>query len=100
MKGKVIMNGQPVTAGAIIMHPDATNNYQNDKPSSLLQLDGSFTIKTYPFGEGVPPGGYHVTLAAELATRIEHPEYGNTNETPWRIEVPVTGIAEQVFEVK
>ena len=97
--GHVAMNGQPVTAGAIIFHPDAANGFQNDKPSSVLQLDGSFSIKTYPFGDGVPPGRYKVTLAPELATRIGRPGFGNVSETPWEINVPPAGITDHVFEL-
>ncbi|MFM7070833.1 MAG: hypothetical protein ACKO38_03440, partial [Planctomycetota bacterium] len=61
--GKVAMDGKPLTAGAIVFHPDVANSFQDDKPSSLLQLDGSFTMRTFPFGDGVPPGKYKVTLA-------------------------------------
>ncbi len=100
MTGRVTLNGQPVTAGAIILHPDSANSFQNDKPSSVLQLDGSFTIKTYPFGDGVPPGKYKVTLAPELAARIESPAYGNLDETPWEIDVPMDGLTDQVFVVQ
>ena len=60
--GKVTYKGQPLTAGSIIFHPDAGNSYQKDRPSSLLQLDGSFTMKTFPFGDGVPPGQYKACL--------------------------------------
>ena len=94
------MDGQPVTAGAIICHPDSANNYQDDQPSSVLQLDGSFVIKTYPFGDGVPPGSYKVTLAPELATRIDRPKYCSEDETPWKIEVPPSGLTDYMFEVK
>src|SRR5262245_40493969 len=66
--GKVMMDGKPLTAGAIIFHPSEGNTFMKDKPSSLLQLDGSFTMKTYPFGAGVSPGPYKVTLAPEIAT--------------------------------
>jgi hypothetical protein len=93
------MNGQPLTAGAIIFHPDAANDFQEDKPSSLLQLDGSFAIKTYPFGEGVPPGKYHVTLAPELASRIQRPELGDPKMSPWKVEVPNNGLQDHVFNV-
>jgi len=98
--GKVVQADQPVTAGAIYFHPDASNSYQEDKPSSLLQVDGSFTMKTYPFGEGVPPGKYKVTLAPELATRLKKPKYARPEQTPWEIEVPETDVTDHVFEVK
>lgn len=100
VKGKVMMGGAGVTAGSVYFHPDSANSFQKDTPSSQLQLDGSFSIKTFPFGEGVPPGKYKVTLVPELAKRIEHPEYGDLEKTPWEITVPDSGIADHVFEVK
>lgn len=98
--GKVQMNGQPLTAGSIIFHPDSTNGYQDDKPSSLLQLDGTFTMKTFPFGEGVPLGKYKVILAPELAKRIGKPQYADPKQSPWQVEVPEAGLSDQLFDVK
>lgn len=100
VKGKVVMDGAGVTAGSIYFHPDSANGFQNDKPSSQLQLDGSFSVKTFPFGEGVPPGKYKVTLVPELAKRIERPDYGDVEKTPWEITVPASGIEGHVFEIK
>jgi len=93
------MNGQPLTAGAIIFHPGAGNAYMKDKPSSLLQLDGSFNMKTFPFGEGVSPGPYKVTLAPELATRIGKPELAHPEQTPWSVDVPAAGLSGHLFVV-
>jgi hypothetical protein len=98
--GKVSHNGKPLTAGSIIFHPDAGNSFQKDRPSSLLQLDGSFTMKTFPYGEGVSPGTYKVTLAPELATRIGRPDYARPDKTPWSVTVPDAGLRDQTFEVK
>ena len=98
--GKVLHKDQPLTAGNITFHPDGGNSYQKDKPSSQLQLDGSFTIKTFPFGDGVPPGKYKVTLAPELASRIKMPKYSDPAKTPWSVEVPDAGLSDKVFEVK
>ena len=98
--GKVMMQGKPLTAGNIFLHPDIANEYQKDKPSSQLQLDGSFTIKTFPFGEGVPPGRYRVTLSPDLASRIQRPAYADPSRSPWKLEVPTTGLKDQVFEIQ
>jgi hypothetical protein len=98
--GKVAMDGQPLTAGSIVFHPDAANAFQDDNPSSLLQLDGSFTMRTFPFGDGVPPGKYKVTLAPELASRIRRPQYADPQKTPWSIEVPENGLNGHVFDVQ
>lgn len=97
--GKVVHGEKAVTAGSIIFHPIAGNAYMEDNPSSLLQLDGSFTMKTFPFGEGVSPGSYKVTLAPEVAARVKQPRYGDPKTTPWEITVPETGLKGQLFEV-
>jgi hypothetical protein len=98
--GKVTHQGKALLGGSIIFHPDAGNSYQKDKPSSLLQEDGSFTMKTFPFGDGVPPGAYKVTLAPELAKRISRPGYALPEKTPLSIQVPESGVKDHVFEVK
>ena len=97
--GTVVMDGKGLTAGAIIFHPTEGNAYMKDKPSSLLQVDGSFTMKTFPFGEGVSPGPYQVTLAPELANRIGKPDYANPDKTPWSIDVPQAGLEGHQFIV-
>jgi hypothetical protein len=97
--GKVVDGPNAVTAGAIYFHPAETNAYTKDNPSSLLQLDGSFTMKTFPFGEGVSPGKYKVTLAPEVAARVKEPRYGDPKTTPWEVTVPNTGLKDQLFEV-
>lgn len=98
--GRVTLKGEPVTAGSIWFAPDAGNPYQGEKPSCQLQLDGSFAMRTYPWGDGVPPGGYKVTLSPELAKRLNKPAYADPAKTPWAVEVPAEGLADKVFEVK
>ena len=98
--GKVVHNGQPVTAGSINFFPDASNSFQKDNPSSILQLDGSFTAKTFPWGDGIPPGTYRVTLAPQLASRLNAPAYASPEKTLWKIEIPDGGLKDQILEVK
>jgi hypothetical protein len=98
--GRVTMRGEPLTAGSIHLTPADTNDFQADQPSSLLELDGSFTIKTFPYGEGVPPGQYQVTLAPALAARIRRPDLADPQKTPWQLDVPPAGIHNHLFEVK
>lgn len=98
--GKVTFKGKPLTAGSVYFHPDAGNSYTKDVPSSLLQLDGAFAMKTFPFGEGISPGKYRVTLAPELANRIGKPVYANPTKTPWTVDVPDAGLPDQLLEVK
>lgn len=99
LRGVVSKGGQGVTAGSIYLHPGATAEYAKDKPSSVLQSDGGFTVKTFPFGEGIAPGEYTVTLAPELAQRLQRPEYGSVEKSPWKVVVPQDGMTDLVLEI-
>ena len=68
VSGKITFKGQPLTAGSINFHPASTNTFTKDNPSSILQEDGSFNMKTFPYGDGVSPGDYKITLAPQLAS--------------------------------
>lgn len=98
--GRVMQGDQPVSIGAIYFHPHVSNSFQDDTPSSQIGSDGQFTMKTFPFGEGVPPGRYKVTLGSEIATRLGHPELANLSRTPWSIEVTDAGVSDHVFAVE
>ena len=98
VRGTVTAAGKAVTAGTLILHPEPANSYQKDKPSSLLQTDGSFQIQTFPFGPGAPPGRYKATLSPELAGRLKKPAYGDASKTPWTVAVPAAGLAQLRLE--
>lgn len=98
--GKVVFKGKGLTAGSVWFHPEAGNSWRGEKPSCQLGLDGEFTMRTYPFGPGVPPGTYKVTLSPELANRIGRPNYADPAKTPLSLAVPDAGVADHVFEVK
>lgn len=98
--GKVTKDGQPVTAGSIYLHAASATAYQKDNPSSMLQTDGSFSIKTFPFGDGVPPGDYKVTLSPELAARLKLPNHGKATETPLTVTIPSEGLSNWLIELK
>jgi hypothetical protein len=57
-------------------------------------------MRTYPHGQGVPPGAYKVTLSPELANRIRRPKYADPKTTPLSALVPDAGLTDHVFEVK
>src|SRR6056297_1996385 len=79
--GKATHDNEPMIAGSIWFHPDPSNEVQSEPSSCLLQMDGSFRMRTYPYGDGVPPGTYKVTFSPELANRIELPDYGDVAKT-------------------
>jgi hypothetical protein len=98
--GKVMHKGEGLTAGSIWFHPAGDNPWKGEKPSCQLAADGSFIMRTYPHGQGVPPGAYKVTLSPDLAGRVGRPEYGDPKKTPLSLDVPDGGVADHVFEVK
>ncbi len=98
--GKAIHNQQPLVAGSIWFHPDPSNEVQGEPSSCVLQMDGSFTMRTYPYGDGVPPGKYKVTLSPELAGRIKLPNYGDPAKTPLELVVPNDGLKDIIVEAK
>lgn len=97
--GRVTLAGKGLTAGSITFHPTAENSFQSDTPSSQLQLDGSFRMRTWPWGDGVPPGDYRVTLSPELAGRIDRVRYGDVGTTPLSITVSQGALEGYEFRV-
>jgi hypothetical protein len=97
--GKVTHNGKAVTGGSVWFHPEGGNQDKPERMSGQLQLDGTFTAKTFPHGEGIPPGKYKVTLSPDLAARAGAPRYGDATKTPWAVDVPDGGLADHIFEI-
>lgn len=99
--GKVVQaGGQPVAAGTITFYPQGDTLDQGSPPSCQLAADGSFALKTYPFGDGAPPGRYKVTLDSTLAGRLKKPLYADPGKTPWLVTVPDAGVTDLTLEVK
>jgi hypothetical protein len=98
--GKVTQKGKTVTGGSVWFHPEGGNQGKDERMSGQLQLDGTFTAKTFPHGDGIPPGKYKVTLSPDLAGRAGAPRYGDASKTPWSVDVPDTGLADHVLEIK
>jgi hypothetical protein len=99
--GKVTHNGKAVTGGSVWFHPaDGDDPDRKEKMSGQLQLDGTFIGRTFPHGDGIPPGKYKVTLSPDLAGRVGAPKYGEVTKTPWEVDIPDGGLAGHVFEVK
>lgn len=98
--GKVTHKGKPVTGGSVWFHPAEGSSYKGEKPSGQLQVDGTFNARTFPYGGGIPPGNYKVTLSPDLAGRIGKPQYGDAVTSPWSVEIPEGGLAGQEFQIK
>jgi hypothetical protein len=98
--GKVTHGGKAVTGGSVWFHPESGNETGPERVSGQLQLDGTFVARTFPHGDGVPPGRYRVTLSPDLAARAGVPRYGNISTTPWVVNVPEDGLDHHLFEIK
>src|SRR5262249_17980611 len=98
--GKGGHKGQGGTPGSIWFHPPQGNAYKGKEPRCQLGTGAALTQPTYPWGDGVPPGSYKVTLSPELATRLGKKNYGDAAKTPWTIDVPEDGLTGKEFEVK
>ena len=60
VRGQVFYNGQPTPGAVVVFHPvggDPKSATQPPMPTGKVELDGSFTLKTHPFGDGAPPEG-------------------------------------------
>ena len=99
VSGKISLNGKPLTAGSINFHPASTNTFTKDNPSSILQEDGTFNMKTFPYGDGVSPGEYKITLAPQLASRISLPNLAYPEKTNAKITVPEIGLENFILDI-
>jgi hypothetical protein len=98
--GTVSHSSKAVTGGSLWFHPEGGNDGKSERMSGQLQTDGTFTVRTFPHGNGIPPGKYRVTLSPDLAARAGAPRYGDVAKTPWSVEVPETGLADLALEIR
>jgi hypothetical protein len=66
----------------------------------LLAEDGSFTLRTYPHGDGAMLGPYKVTISLGRDTSRKLAKYTRQNDTPFHIDVPPEGIADLVLTLR
>src|SRR5262245_54548624 len=61
VRGKVLFANQPTEGATVVFHP-AGGGANTPKPGGTVEADGSFTLHTYPHGDGAPPGEYGVAV--------------------------------------
>jgi hypothetical protein len=99
VKGRVIFKNEGVTAANIYFMPDAAKGNNGTMASSVLQTDGSFTMSTYPRGDGVAPGAYKVTLDLGRRKEKELDKYRNVETTPLKYDVPEEGLEDLIIDL-
>jgi hypothetical protein len=87
VRGKVFHGDQPAEGATVVFQPKGDAKQNTTPPSGTVQADGSFTLRTYPHGEGAPPGEYIVlvTWYPPDARQKENPK----NKLPAKYSDPV-----------
>jgi hypothetical protein len=91
VSGKLVYKNKPVAQALVQFYPDASKGAQGFAATGQTKLDGTFTLQTYPHGPGAAPGRYAVTVTLEARGAAIPSRYGNSEETPLRIEVKEEG---------
>jgi hypothetical protein len=60
VRGTVFYKGEPASGAEVIFHPKGDNDPNALRPTATVQEDGTYTLISYPKGEGAPPGRYYV----------------------------------------
>ncbi len=98
--GRVTFKNEAVTAATICFMPDAEKGNRGQMATSVLQLDGSFTMETYPKGPGVLPGSYKITVLTGRRPEPELAKYRDVKTTPLTVDVTDGGLKDYMIELK
>jgi hypothetical protein len=69
IQGKVYYHGVPLHGGTIVFVPDADRGGHGPELAAEIRPDGSYSLKGEN-GQGVNPGCYRVTIAADAADAL------------------------------
>ena len=85
--GQVKYKQRPLSGATICFIPDITKGNRNGlQATGQTTADGSFTLQTYPHGDGVMPGFYKVTCTVFGGVALPQ-KYRNATQTPLTAEV-------------
>jgi hypothetical protein len=105
VKGKVLLDGQPLTVGSVNTLPTAGRGAHGD-----IQSDGSFQLRTFAKNDGALVGRHKVSVSAYDSTGPKGPEspygrllvpqrYTNPESSGLTIDVQPSGNDNVVVEV-
>jgi hypothetical protein len=97
--GKVTFQGKPIVPGAVFIEPDDGPDGTVLRASGLLQLDGSFALRTYPHGQGAMPGTYRLYLQLGHGTKPELAAFTDVMRSPLTVVVPEEGLKDHHIEL-
>ena len=104
VKGKVTVDGTPLTTGSLVFKPDAAKGNASQVDSSAeISADGSYSLFTRQ-KEGAPPGWYKVGVVAQGPANPADPyspqksliaeRYNNAESSGVAVEVVASPAAE------
>jgi len=79
VKGKVLFKGQPAEGAQVVFRPTAENAGSGSpaaaqsNPFGDVKADGTFSLRTEPYGEGAPVGDYNVMITWFTRTDPDDP---------------------------
>ncbi len=89
--GQAKYKQRPLSGATICFIPDITKgNRDGLQATGQTAEDGSFTLQTYPHGDGVMPGFYKVTCIVFGGVAVPQ-KYRNATQTPLVVEVKEQG---------
>ena len=83
VRGQVFFKDQPAEGAKVVFLPAGDENaqYRGARPAATVFADGSFEMRTEPYGAGAPPGDY-VVLITWFPPRDENPNANPKNKLP------------------
>ena len=86
--GDVLVDGQPAEGATVTLQP--VGGSAHGTPSGVVTEDGSFTLSTFPHGDGAPAGQYAVVItwypeggrSLGNPQNVIPPEYADATTTP------------------
>jgi hypothetical protein len=83
VRGQVFFKDQPAEGAKVVLLPAGDENaqYRGARPSGTVSTDGSFEMRTEPYGIGAPPGEY-IVLISWFPPRDENPNANPKNKVP------------------
>jgi hypothetical protein len=97
VKGKVLVDGQPLTVGTVIFTPDAVRgNTSLHEPRGKLDATGVYQAYQTKDRTGVAPGWYKISISAQRLKDAKDP-YSYVSVIPTKFAHPETsGLALEV----
>jgi hypothetical protein len=90
VKGKVLLEGKPVSGAIVVFHPQDGADPKAPRPQARTGSDGTFTLSTFKPHDGALAGRYAVTVLwqdGEEGTNLLPARYASPKTSGLRAEI-------------